>query len=385
MHSWLKPDSGSAVKEALGRWTEKGLISPELADTLRQETEERDRASRRRFGQVAVAVTAGVLLLIAAGVFLARAWVELTPAARTGIIAFLAVALHGLGSFLLGRRREPVLARVLQISGLVVLMAAFIHSEEAWADGSGSAVVVGLSALAVPLGLLPRALRSGPVMGATTAALAYGYLAVFLDRALALSDEPLLWVLYGVAVLSVLGVAHRLARPESGKDHPWELPVLVVSLYAGLVLTLLVGLEALDLGEHAVWALDAWLALMVAATLWGIHRAPARLRNAWYPRHLAWAMLLAIPLAFWTLGVALDGSAWLTGAGVAVLGASGLAYALRFGGGQLVIASCLALVVAAWFLGVEVGQAGGVVGALAFTAVLLFWVSTRVGADRSRQ
>lgn len=92
-------------------------------------------------------------------------------------------------------------------------------------------------------------------------------------------------------------------------------------------------------------------------------------------------MILAIPLGFWTFADALDAPPFVTSLAVGILGALGLAYALRWNVGRLVVTSCLALVAAAWFLGVSVGNAAGAVGALAFTAVLLFWVSSRVGAE----
>lgn len=376
MEGWLSPGPGRGVRRALRRWRDRGLISGELAEDLSRETDAWERRARRRFGRAVVAVTGGVLLLIAVGVFLVRAWPELGPEARTGILAVLAVALHGLGSFLVGRDPESTTARVLQASGLAVLLAAFVHSEEAWADGSPGGLVVGVSALAIPVGLLPGSLRAGPVPASLVTALGYGYLTVFLDRALSLGPDLTIWVLDGVAVLSILFLLARLRRPASGEPPGWAVALLLVSLYAGLVLIFFTGTVALELEHSAVWPLDAWLGLIAGATLWGIHRAPPRLRRAWYPRNLAGTVVLAIPLCFWTFEGA---SPWAAGGALGGVGVVGLAYGLRTEAGHVTLASSLVLVVAAWFLGAEAGQATGLAVGLAFAAALLFWVSSRVG------
>ncbi len=67
----------------------------------------------------------------------------------------------------------------------------------------------------------------------------------------------------------------------------------------------------------------------------------------------------------------------------AVVGSFGVIW-LRYGVGResrpVILAACVALVSAAWSLGVREAGALGAVLALAFTGALLFWVSARLGA-----
>jgi hypothetical protein len=61
------------------------------------------------------------------------------------------------------------------------------------------------------------------------------------------------------------------------------------------------------------------------------------------------------------------------------VGGVGLAYSLPRESRVVLAASCIALLVAAWYYGAEKGGALGSVLALAFMAVLLLWASSRVG------
>ena len=58
-----------------------------------------------------------------------------------------------------------------------------------------------------------------------------------------------------------------------------------------------------------------------------------------------------------------------------------LTYGIRLRAEATLRTGALAVVVAAWYFGVEQGGAIGAVLALAFTAGLLFWLSTRIGRD----
>ena len=136
----------------------------------------------------------------------------------------------------------------------------------------------------------------------------------------------------------------------------------------------------LELGDNAVLALDAWLLVVTALALWGIHRAPAALRTppdtdftsrcrscSPYRSVSATALeLYDLP----PLGAAVV---------VAGAGACGLAYGLARDGRPLVLCSCVTIVSAAWYLGVDAGERLGTVLALAFTAILFFGVATRLG------
>ena len=90
-------------------------------------------------------------------------------------------------------------------------------------------------------------------------------------------------------------------------------------------------------------------------------------------------MLLAIPLGFGTALEVYDLPPLGAAAVVAGAGACGLAYGLARDVRPLVLCSCVTIVSAAWYLGVDAGERLGTVLALAFTAILFFWVATRLG------
>ena len=91
-------------------------------------------------------------------------------------------------------------------------------------------------------------------------------------------------------------------------------------------------------------------------------------------------LLIGAVFAFITLhevGMADD---WLATGGAAV-GAVGLFYGVQYGSRSVLIAGCGAIVVSVWIFGIQHGRSLGAVGALAFTAALLFWASSRLGRD----
>lgn len=371
----------SPVRSALRRWRSKGLIGRELAERLEVEVTREEERFRRRFGQIVVAGTGGVVFLVAVGIFLGWSWPTLSAGGRTAVLAAFGVGIHSLGALLQPRSRLRFLSYVLQGTGLAVLLTAFGYSERAWSGRSLGGILVGILALVTPVALFPLAVRRDPVMPAVDGAFGYAFVFVFLRRGLGLDMESSLWALDGLAVGAIALLLARLGRAREEEGPAWELGTLLVSLYAGLVLTFLTGAVALELGEEAVWPVDLWLGGIVALTLWAIHGAPERLRRPWYPRQLAGSLLLAIPMTLATFAGSLDASAWISAAALGVLGGAGLTYGLAGDYRDVVIVSCLSLVVGAWFLAVEMGDALAVAGALAFTAALLFWVSARLGGS----
>jgi hypothetical protein len=131
--------------------------------------------------------------------------------------------------------------------------------------------------------------------------------------------------------------------------------------------------------ERVVYPLNLWLLIIAALTLWGIHAAPPALQRAWYERQLGLVMLAAIPLFMYTSQEVWNAPAEVTALIVGALGALGLFYAIRTGARSTLLASCIAVLAAAWQYGLDRGGALGVVLALTASAALLFWVSTRVG------
>ena len=371
--------SKSDIDAAIGRWEEAGLISGELAGRLREEQTRSQRRGHRRFLQYAVSGTAGILLVIAAVSFLAWSWPDLGPGARTGVIAATGIAVVLLGMRLETARRYLPVTYALQTTGLVLLLAAYLHSMEAWDNTTAGGVMVGLLALATPLATIPVFVRRNPVMPAVGTALGYGFLAVFLFRAFDLDADIIIWILDGVlaAALLALAVLLRAGRAESVSRR--TLYAFTVSLYAGYPMAGLTTAGPLELGDEVFLALDAWLVLVTALALWGIHRAPAVLRSARYSLHIAASVLIAIPLGFGTTLEVYDLPPLGAAAVLAGVGAAGLWYGLRLDARPLVLCSCATVVSAAWYLAADAGDRLGTVLALAFTAALFFWVATRLG------
>ena len=373
---------------ALERWVRSGLLTPEQADVLGRENDDFSGQARRSWVQYIVSATAGVLTIIATGVFLGWSWPHLGEVTRTGVIAVGGVGLL-LGGLFLERRpgRVPV-GYMMQTAGLAVLLMAYVYSERAWENGSLLAIVLGIPVLSLPLVLAPLTIRRNPVMPAIVTTLGYAYLFVFLVRT-GLDAEAALWIVDGVMVLSLLvlgGLALIRARDPDGNgdasDHAWEPAAFSATLLASPILIMMTALGPLNLDDNAVFALDLWWVLLLAVTLWTIHLAPVPLRRSWVPPQLAWAVLCGIVLAFWTILGPLDGDPWMAAGAVGALGAASLWHGLTFQLRETVVSGCVALVVAAWYFGIESGALGTVV-ALGFTAGLLFWVSGRVGGPRS--
>ena len=371
--------SKSDLDSALQRWQERGLISAELAESLRREHASSLRSGRRRFLQYAVAGTAGILLVIAAATFFAWSWPDLGPGVRTFVIAGAGIATVLLGMRLEATRRFVPVTYALQTSGLILLLSAFMYSTEAWDNATTGGIAVGLLALVTPAATIPVFVRRNPVMPAVSAALGYVFVAAFLFRAFDLDADVIIWILDGVmvATLAVLGLLLYAKRAES-VSRP-ALYAFAVSLYAGYPMVGMTAVGPLELDDNALLALDAWLLLVTALALWGIHRAPAALRNPRYAYHLAASVLLAIPLGFGTTLEVFEMPPLGAAAAVAGAGACGLWYGLARDARPLVLCSCAAILSAAWYLGVDAGERLGTVLALAFTAILFFWVATRLG------
>lgn len=96
-------------------------------------------------------------------------------------------------------------------------------------------------------------------------------------------------------------------------------------------------------------------------------------------------LLLGTALVFWTMNGAFRAHYVATALAVAALGAGGMTLALRGGLLQVLPASALAVVVAAWYLAAEAGGALPAALALAFTAGLFFWTSGRMGRERAER
>ncbi|MEJ2203346.1 MAG: hypothetical protein P8170_04490 [Gemmatimonadota bacterium] len=227
-------------------------------------------------------------------------------------------------------------------------------------------------------------MRGSTLMPAVHLCFALEFLALFLDRATPVTGDAIIWIIDGVLVAAALILVVVLRRDPQGERHPWALNAFAAALYAGFVLISLTGDGPLDLQEDVAYALDVWLLLVVAVTLWGLHRAPPGLRRDWFEDELALAMLAWIPLSFFTALEAMQSGPEVPLALIGGMAVAGFIYADRVRIRGLLAASALSFVVAVWYWGVERAGALGAVIALAVTAALLFWLSGRIGRDSDR-
>ena len=368
-----------SVEAALERWTQGGLITSEQADTLRAEARAHEARAGRRGFQYVLASTAAAIVLIAAGVLADWMWPRIGLASRSLILMAVGFGVHFLGLQLEPSTRWRPAGYLMQTAGLLVLLGAFMYSEGAWPDLSAVAITIGIFGLVLPLLLTYRAVGRDPFMPAVHVALGFAFLAVFLERATPLSDDAIVWTLDGVLALVVLGLVLRLRGSTGEPGEEWALNAFVAALYAGLVLIVFTAAGPLDLDESTAWALDLWLAIVAALTLWGIHRAPPALQRGWFAQQLALCVVYAIPLAFYTVLETLDLGAEAAALVVGGIGGLAMAYGLEREERSVVVAGCLGVLAAAWYYGIDRGGALGAVAALAATAALLFWLSARLG------
>jgi len=376
------------VYEAIDRWERGGLVDPGTAATLRQDAARHASSGTRRLSQYLLAMTGGAALLIAGGIFLDWAWPLLDRGARAAVLAIAGVIVVIVGVRFERTRRWLPASYLLQTSGLGLLLGGFGYSEGVWADQSPAGVVVGVLSLATPILLAPRAMKRSVVMPAVHLAMSFGFLAVFLDRATSLSGDAIVWILDAVLFVSIVGLVRLLATDPHGERHPWALNAFVMAMFAGFFLVAWTGFDVLDLSDDAIYALDAWLALCVGLTLWGLHRGPVGLRRDWFGQMLGYLVLAWIPFGFYTAYEALNGPPELSLLFVGGAGVVGFVYGNSEGIRLLMGVSTFTFILSLWVWAVDRGGALGGVAALLATAGLLFWVSGKTGdpepgADRA--
>lgn len=366
------------VFEAIERWQARGLVDPGLAERLRREVAESSEEGTLRLGQYVVAATGAVVLIIAAGVFLDWAWPRMTDALRSGFLGLLGAGVYLWGARLEGRRRWIPAAYLMQASGLALILGACMYSEQAWPDTTAGGIVAGAVALLTPAVLTPRSFRHGAFMPSVHLAFGLGFLAVFLDRATPLSADATVWVLDGVLAVAALVLVQLLRSDPSGARHPWALNGFVTTVYAAFVLIVLTASGPLGMKESTVYPLDVWLFVVLALTLWGIHRAPQGLQREWFGVQLAYALLAWIPLGLYTVAEALKAPSEMALLFVGGAGMAGFSYAVRYRIRRVLAVSALVFIAAVWFWAVDRGGALGAALALAATAAALFFYSGRM-------
>ena len=257
-----------SVSDAIRRWVGKGLLTEEQARTLNDEATEWNEASSQRSAQYAVATAAAIVSVVAAGTFLSWAWRSFDESGQALVLVVVAVLLQGLGLRVEGRNRWQPVGYLLQTAGLGILLMAVGHSERAWADGSALAALFGTVALATPVVMIPVTASRNAFMPAVHTAFGYGFLYLFLDRALGMHWEEAIWILDMVMLVSLVLFALRFRRDPHGSADG-RLPRWSPDSSPAMVLILLTGLAQWTGGDDAVLGLDLWYGLVVGLTLWG--------------------------------------------------------------------------------------------------------------------
>jgi hypothetical protein len=370
-------DGDGKVHAAIDRWERAGLIDPPTATTLRDDVSRHSKATTRRLSQYVLATTGAVVLVIAGGLFLDWAWPLLDERSRTVVLAAIGLGVLVGGLTLERTSRWLPAALLMQTAAIALIFASYVYSEEAWPDQSLPAMVVGLAALVTPIVLTGHAMRRNAFMPAVHLAAGLAFLAVFLDRTTGLSGDTIVWILDGVLAAAIFVLAGVLRRDPEGRVHPWALNTFVMAMGVGFVLVGITAFDTLHMTDDGFLALDAWLALAVVMTLWGVHRSPPGLRRGWFARLLALEMLGWIVLGSATVAATFD---WPPEAAVLLIGGIGVLgflHADRHELRDLMAASSLAFIVPVWWWAVDRGGALGGVAALAGTAAFLFWASGR--------
>lgn len=368
--------SSGPILRALDRWEKKGHLPSELAASLRSEVEEHRTRESRQWSQYALAATGGAVLIIAGATFLTWAWPEMGFGGQSvtlGIVGLFILAvgfrLHRMGS--LGAVAFPLL-----MAGPVLILLAIAYSENAWDDGSLGGILSGVLALVVPLVLVGYYLRKDPVIAALQAAFSFLFFFLFLDRTFGLSQVTCLWILDGVLLAGLVYLAFRVRDP---KEPEWVLNLFMAFLYVTPVLLVFTGELVWNLDERVIYPLDLWLITVAGLSLWALQdSAPVHLPKDWYERQLAYGILVGIPFALMTTLEVLDTSPHLAALSVAVIGGLGLWFAIPRGSRPVLITSCIALLIAAWYYGAEMAGALGAVVALTVMSGVLFFGASRI-------
>lgn len=366
-----------SVRAALKRWVRKGLLEPELARALAEEAEEDAKGGESLWAQYLLAATGGAVLIVAASTFLAWVWPELGYPGQSVTLGVIGLALLAVGIRMPKSGRLAPVAYLLQLAASVLVIMAFIHSERAWVDGSVGGWIVGLLGLAMPVLLMTIAIKDRGVLAGLQASLSFIFLFLFLDRALGLSEEPAIWILDGVLVGVLAFLAFSL---RDAKVPDWVVGTFFTLLLSSIILIAISSEVIWDLNESTILPMDFWLLTVAGLCVWGSQpTTPDHLKREWYLPLLALCVLVAIPFAFITMLEWLDSGPTAAAAVVVVIGVVGLAYSLPRSARAVAAASCLALLIAAWYWGAEMSGALGAVFALLFVSIILFWGATRMG------
>lgn len=367
------------VERAVHRWTREGLIDEALATTLREEARSQHDADTLRVGQLLTAVAGAVALFLAGALFVSETWPSLSESARTTVLGAFSVVVWVGGRVVTGRERWSRIGEVLQVAGLALGVFALTYADNAWEGGTVGARAVGVIALAVPIVLGPLAWRGSVGLVAAHTAMSFVFAALFLDQALDLDFEAIVWVLDGLLAVA-LGLLWLRVRHRWDRGVHRDLVAFTTGVWVGLVLIFFTGAGVLEWEENTIWALDVWWGGIVLLTFWAASKTVGEAERDVVESHMAACVLLGTFFIGFTGAEALDVAAEVWAAGAALVAVAGLLWGLKVRNIPTVVASTAALVGVLWVY--AVGQSDAAVAAVAMvvTAGVLFGVASRIRA-----
>lgn len=366
------------VQQAIQRWLEQGLIDPALASVLSAEADVTAGVEQQRQGQLTVAALGAVVLSIAIAVFFAWAWGDLGPVARVMVLIGAGAALFMAGTTVVRRQRWGPVGYGLQVVGTLVLLVAFVYSEQVWEQATRPAQLIGLLSILTPLALARLGVDRSPGTALFAVGFGFAFLYVGIVRATTWSPDTIIWILDAALVGLFVGLWLAADRGRRVLDAS-ELAALNVALLLAMLFVTLTAYGPFAMERWAMLPLDVFVGLVLALCFLGLRLDDSPVPHQWLNGMIASCALLTVPLAFWTLigGFRMEyqGVTVL----VAALGGAWIVAALRRRGiPELLQVGALAVIAAAWYFSVQAGGALLPSLALAFTAAVLFWVSTRL-------
>jgi hypothetical protein len=370
--------SEHGLEEALERWRDKGLLSAEQVEVLRAEARDEHTRRTRARGRLWVSAVGAAAAFGAAVLVATEAWPGLSEAGRAVLLAAGALVAYGAGVAARALPRLAVAGDLLRVTGMALGLSAVAYSPQAWPAGTGGSRPWGLGALAAAGGAAMVTWRAPTRTALGHMVFVLPFVAAFALLALGLEVDPTVWILDGVWAVGLALLTVRALDDRATGARRRLLPVVVTGAWLGFVLMVWTTGAVLDLGEHAIWPLDAWIVTLAAVTAWAASRARSDWEATFLERHVALCIPVATAMAVFSVGEALEwpAEAWLVAG--ALTAAAGMAWSLRAGSGLGLGNGAAALVVTLWIYTVERADAVVAAVALAVTALVFFWVGSRI-------
>jgi len=366
-----------STRAMLGDWTHRGLLDEDTATALREDLEDLTRKGSERMARYLLAIAAGVVLVIAAVLFLRWTWPMLGPATRTIVLEVIGVLLVICGVKAELRGKWVPASHLIQLTGLGVLTAAVGHLMAAWPDDVWPRVGLGLVALVVPVGLIPGALRRSALTPAAHLLFALIILAMLLLEGVGLDDRATVSWMIGVYLATLSWLWLRVARQTARR--PSGLPALVTLLVAGFWMAGLTADILLGLDNRVVLVIDGWWLILAALCVWARHRCPANLQAFWLSYLMPPMVVAWIGLGFATVADVFTSPPELQLLLIGGMGIVAFLYARHHHQRLLLLVStiCFLLSIHTWAMEREGPLAS--VAALTVTGLVLFRLSMRRG------